>query len=175
MIAFEEALAVVREQGPVLDSEPVDLPECLHRVLRQDVASDMDMPPFDKSAMDGYACRRRDIGHRLEMIETIPAGTQPQRAIGEDQCAKIMTGAMLPDGADCVLVVEDVVHVSETSIRFAGEQTAANICRRGEDVAAGQVLVCAGTRITPKEIAAVFNIERYLTHVDEIFKRVFGT
>ena len=155
MIAFEEALAIVQGEGSALDAERVSLSDCLFRVLRQDVVSDMDMPPFDKSAMDGYACRREDIGHILEIIETIPAGSRPGRAIGKNQCAKIMTGAMMPAGADCVLAVEDVEPVSAAAIRFKGAQTAANICRKGEDVVAGQVLVPAGTRITPKEIAAL--------------------
>ncbi len=155
MIAYEEAVAIVRAQGRLLDAERIELRECQNRVLRQDVVSDVDMPPFDKSAMDGYACRKGDIGNTLEVIETIPAGYQPRLEIGPNQCAKIMTGAVLPAGADCVLVVEEVEPVSESSIRFTGSRTAANICRKGEDVVAGQVLVPSGTRITPKEVAAL--------------------
>ena len=154
MITYEKALEIVRAQSVLLGTERVDLHESLNRVLRQDVASDMDMPPFDKSAMDGYACRAEDARSVLEVIEVIPAGCQPQHAIQANQCAKIMTGAILPQGADCVIPVEDVAVLSETKIRFQGERIAPNICRRGEDVVAGQRLVSAGTRITPKEIAS---------------------
>ena len=115
----------------------------------------MDMPPFDKSAMDGYACRAEDARSVLEVVEVIPAGYQPRHAIRANQCAKIMTGAILPHGADCVIPVEDVEELSETKIRFKGERIAPNICRRGEDVVAGQKLVSAGTRITAKEIASL--------------------
>jgi molybdopterin molybdotransferase len=89
------------------------------------------------------------------VIEVIPAGYQPKLAIGGNQCSKIMTGAMLPAGADCVIIVEEVEEVADKRIRFKGSQTAPNICRRGEDVVVGQRLVSSGTRITPKEIAAL--------------------
>jgi molybdopterin molybdotransferase len=155
MIPYETALEIVRAQSILLDTERVDLHASLNRVLRQDVVSDIDMPPFDKSAMDGYACRAADVRHPLEVVEVIPAGCQPQHAVQANQCAKIMTGAILPHGADCVIPVEDVEAMSETTIRFRGGRIAPNICRRGEDVLAGQTLVPAGTRITAKEIASL--------------------
>jgi len=155
MITYEQAVEIVKAQSVLLGTENVDLHASLNRVLRQAVASDMDMPPFDKSAMDGYACRTEDAKGVLEVIEIIPAGYQPQHAIQSNQCAKIMTGAILPQGADCVIPVEDVEALAETKIRFRGARIAPNICRRGEDVVAGQSLVPAGTRITAKEIAAL--------------------
>jgi molybdopterin molybdotransferase len=155
MISFEKALEIIRANTIILGTETIRLEESLNRVLRQDVVSDIDMPPFEKAAMDGYACRRHDLENVLEVIEVIPAGYQPKLAIGSNQCSKIMTGAMLPDGADCVIIVEEVEEVAERKIRFKGRQTAANICRRGEDVVVGQRLVPSGTRITPKEIAAL--------------------
>jgi molybdopterin molybdotransferase len=155
MIPYEQAIEIVRNHAIRLGIETVDLTASLNRVLRQDAASDVDMPPFDKSAMDGYACRRRDLANPLEVVEIIPAGTQPQRALGENQCAKIMTGAALPAGADCVIIVEEVEEISPGRIRFRAKGTADNICRKGEDVVAGRVLVTSGSRITAKEIAAL--------------------
>ncbi len=155
MITYERAVEIIKAQSVLLGTERVDLHVAVNRVLRQDVASDMDMPPFDKSAMDGYACRAEDARSVLEVVEVIPAGYQPRHAIAANQCAKIMTGAILPHGADCVIPVEDVEALSETKIRFKGERIAPNICRRGEDVVAGQKLVSAGTRITAKEIASL--------------------
>ncbi|MFH0988924.1 MAG: molybdopterin molybdotransferase MoeA [bacterium] len=155
MITFEQASEIVQSNCYLLGTEHIDFKESLNRVLRQDVVSDLDMPPFHKSAMDGYACRQEDIRNTLEVIEVLPAGTQPQKSIGINQCAKIMTGAMIPEGADCVLIVEEVEQVSETTIRFKAERTSANICFKGEDVIAGQTLVSTGVRITPKEIASL--------------------
>ena len=155
MITYERAVEIIRANAVLLDAETVELLGSLNRVLRQDVLCDIDMPPFDKSAMDGYACRSEDVGNLLEVVEVIPAGHPPQHTIGRNQCAKIMTGAMLPAGADCVVIVEEVEETSNGMIRFKGTHVHPNICRRGEDVVAGQQLVSSGTRITPKEIAAL--------------------
>jgi len=155
MIAFEKAVEIVRANAAVLQSESVPLEECLHRVLRQDVLSDVDMPPFDKAAMDGYACRRQDVGDVLDVIEVIPAGKRPQRRLGSRQCAKIMTGAMLPDGADCVIIVEEVEEAGANSIKFKGRLAAPNINRKACDVVAGQTLVRTGARIRAPEMAAL--------------------
>jgi molybdopterin molybdotransferase len=155
MITYEKAIETIKANAVTLGIESVDLQRSLNRVLRQDVVSDMDMPPFDKSAMDGYACRAGDTRNILDVVEVIPAGCQPRRSIGVNQCAKIMTGAILPPGADCVIQVEDVEELSGNTIRFKGERTAPNICWKGEDVVAGQRLVSAGTRITAKEVASL--------------------
>ena len=87
--------------------ETVAFTGSLNRVLREDITSDMDMPPFNKSTVDGFACRRADLGAELELIETIPAGYAPERKVLENQCSKIMTGAAIPEGADMVFMVED--------------------------------------------------------------------
>jgi molybdopterin molybdotransferase len=155
MIPYEQALEIVRNNAVRLGIESVDLLASLNRVLRQDAASDIDMPPFDKSAMDGYACRRQDLANPLDVVEVIPAGYQPNRAIGANQCSKIMTGAVLPAGADCVIIVEEVEELSPGKIRFQAKGTADNICRKGEDVVAGRVLVPSGSRVSAKEIAAM--------------------
>ena len=77
MLSFDKALEIVLGSVPCMASERVDIGESLGRILAEDVRSDMDMPPFNKSAMDGYACRRSDLGSELLVIETIPAGYQP--------------------------------------------------------------------------------------------------
>ena len=68
--------------------------------------SDMDMPPFNKSSVDGFACRKSRPGTDMEIIETIPAGVWPSKESAEGQCSRIMTGAPVPEGADCVVMVE---------------------------------------------------------------------
>lgn len=155
MITLEQAIHVVRDTNRPLDPERVQLTQSLNRVLREDIISDIEMPPFDKSAVDGYACRKTDIKNTLEVIETVAAGVQPVRRIGKNQCAKIMTGAVLPEGADCVLLREHVDGDGSREIRFNRESTEVNICFKGEDVTVGQKLVSTATRIAPNHIAAL--------------------
>ena len=100
MILLEEAYEKVMQYARPLGHETVGMGEALNRVLAEDVISDMDMPPFDKSAMDGFACRREDLANDLEIIETIPAGKIPEKEISRNKCSKIMTGSMVPPGAD---------------------------------------------------------------------------
>ena len=155
MITYEKAIEIIKANLRLLGTEKVDMMDSLNRVLREDVHSDMNMPPFDKSAMDGYACRREDIANELEVIETIQAGYKPKMKICKNQCAKIMTGAMIPEGADCVIIVEDAQEISPNKISSKKEKTSANICYKAEDVIIGQKLLEAGIRITEKEIASL--------------------
>ncbi|MCX7003818.1 MAG: molybdenum cofactor guanylyltransferase, partial [bacterium] len=100
MISFDCALTRIRQAAVTLGTEHVTLRAALQRVLAWDVLAGTNMPPFDKSAMDGYACRRADLHKALRVIATIHAGALPTvRRLGPGQCAKIMTGAMVPAGA----------------------------------------------------------------------------
>ncbi|MHC4153143.1 MAG: molybdopterin molybdenumtransferase MoeA, partial [Planctomycetota bacterium] len=130
MIAFEQAIEMIMDLVKPLDTERVDIDKSLNRILAEDVVSDIEMPPFDKSAMDGFACRRADLANKLTIIETIPTGYVPKKNISVDKCAKIMTGAVVPEGADCVIMVEHTELISDNQIRFTGESTADNICSR---------------------------------------------
>lgn len=149
--ALQTALGVVRRTG----AERVPLAEARGRVLACDVRSDVDMPPFDKSAMDGYACRRADLGGELKVLETIAAGTVPEHDIGPGECAGIMTGAVVPAGADCVIMVEFTEKIGTGEIRFTGSGTRDNICLKGEDVRMGDVVLEQGAWIGPAEIATM--------------------
>ena len=153
MIELKEALQIVLDAARLLGTERVDMDDALDRVLAEDVAADADMPPFDKAAMDGYACRREDLANALTVVETIPAGAVPAKTIGPNQCAKIMTGAVVPQGADCVIMVEQTQTLGSDSIRFAGEKTRDNICRKAEDIRCGQIVLRKGSRIGPQQIA----------------------
>lgn len=158
MIELKEALQIALDSARVLGSERVDLADALGRVLAEDVASDMDMPPFDKATMDGFACRRRDLGNELAVIETIAAGAMPVKAIGSNQCARIMTGAAVPQGADCVVMIEQTQAAGGDRIRFTGVQTPDHISRRGREVRVGQVVVQKGTRIQPRHVAVLASV-----------------
>lgn len=141
-----------------LDSEPVGLNEALNRVLAQDVHSDMDMPPFVKAAMDGYACRREDLANELHLVEAVKAGDVPQKTVGPGQCTKIMTGGMVPEGADCVIMVEKTETPTADTVRFTGESTRDNICLKGEDIETGDIVARKGTRLRPAHIAMLASV-----------------
>jgi molybdopterin molybdotransferase len=158
MIKFNDAFDIVIGSARRLGTERVDIDSALNRVLADDVASDVDMPPFTKSAMDGFACRRADLAEELEVIEIIRAGSRPEKAIGQGQCAKIMTGAVVPEGADCVIMKEYVERPMENTVRFSGEETADNICLKGEDIRKGDVVLRAGVKIAAQHIAVLASV-----------------
>ena len=158
MLPFEKALKTVLDSARQFGSERVDIAHAVNRILAEDVTSDTDMPPFNKSAMDGYACRREDLANELTIIETIQAGASPRMAIESNQCAKIMTGAAVPQGADCVIMIEFTENPTANTVRFAGRQTANNICLKGEDVKAGEVVLQKGSRIRPQHIAVLASV-----------------
>lgn len=153
MITFEEALSVVESAGVMPVKERVTMGECLGRILAANVYSDVDMPPFDKSAVDGYACRRADLPGPLNVIETIPAGVTPAKRILQQQCSKIMTGAIVPHGADCILMVEHVQLHADNTITFLKPTTSNNIAYKAEDVKNGQLVLERGIQIMPQHIA----------------------
>jgi len=158
MIPFASAFEITMRHVRLLDTERVDLAAVAGRVLAQDVFSDMDFPPFNKSAMDGFACRREDLGSELTVVETVPAGKPPTRTIGENECARIMTGAMVPQGASVVFMVEHSEIVGEERVRFTGRDTLDNICLRAEDVEEGTRVLSRGTRIGPAHVAVLASV-----------------
>lgn len=154
MIALDKAIDIVLSNiNPLNKDENVALWSSMGRVLAANVVSDMNMPPFNKTAVDGYACRMVDAKDELEVIEIIPAGTIPSKTVEKGQCSKIMTGAMIPNGADCVLMVEDTKEVSPNRIIFTGDKPRANICILGEDMKTGEVAIKKGTTLSAQHIA----------------------
>ncbi|MDK1030515.1 MAG: molybdopterin molybdotransferase MoeA [Planctomycetia bacterium] len=161
MIEPDDALKVILENTPVLESTRLPLADALGGVLAEPVASDMDLPPFDKSAMDGFAARSADLERlpaELEVVEEIPAGAWPQKSVGAGQCAKIMTGAPVPQGADCVVMVEKTEPAGPGRVRVTEAERKPNICRLGEDIASGEVVLEAGHRIRPEEVGLLASV-----------------
>jgi molybdopterin molybdotransferase len=181
MLKYEDAFEIVMDSisGRPLGTERVEIDRCLYRILAEDVVADRDSPAFNKSAMDGFACRREDLDNELTVIETIPAGKEPQKAIGRNQCSKIMTGAVVPEGADCVIMVEDTTPTADNKIRFTplespesqnkqkakssltgfiGEHSTDNICFKGEDIKKGDVVLRAGAKISAQHIAVLASL-----------------
>ncbi|MEI6681784.1 MAG: gephyrin-like molybdotransferase Glp [Bacteroidota bacterium] len=177
MVLFEEALAIVLSQKATPACVRVSLGASTGRVLAEGIFSDMAMPPFDKSAVDGYACRMEDIvpgqpqegipGSRgcddwksatLAVIEIIPAGKVPAKKVGPGECSKIMTGAMVPQGADCVVMVEDSEEPASGRVRFTRFSPAKNICYKGEDIRPGDPVLEKGTKIAPAQVAVLASV-----------------
>jgi molybdopterin molybdotransferase len=157
MIGVDEARRAVLSGITRLDEEDTDLLGALGRVLARRVVSDIDVAPFDNSAMDGYAVRSADIAEAsegapvsLDVVEHVPAGAVPARPVGHGQASRIMTGAPMPEGADAVVMVEytrslaaeggagGVVGIERPVER--GE----NVRLLGEDVRKGQVVLAEG-------------------------------
>ncbi len=153
IISLQQALDIAQQKALKLPTEFIDFKDAAGRVLAQAVYSDISMPPFDKSAMDGYACKRRDLGKALTILEVIPAGQAPSYAIQEGQCSKIMTGAQVPAGANTVFMIEQSELVGSNQVRFTGSKTSSNICLSGEDVKNGDLVLEEGTLLKAQHIA----------------------
>jgi molybdopterin molybdotransferase len=144
-----------------LGTERLPLLAAMGRVLAADAVATVTLPPWDNSAMDGYAVRAADLASvpvSLPVLETVAAGQFATHAVGAGQAIRIMTGAPLPDGADTVVRVEDtdggVSRVEIRSARDAGK----NVRPRGEDIAEGRVAIPAGTAIGAAQVGVLASI-----------------
>jgi molybdopterin molybdotransferase len=154
MVTLDFAISKALEHTKAtMPAENIPLWDSLGRVLAVDVLSDINMPPFNKSAVDGYACRKDDLEQTLRVIEVIAAGQMPQQEVKAGTCSKIMTGAPVPAGADCVIMVEEVEEVDINTIRYNGKSNKSNIAKFAEDVKTGDLVLHKGTIIEPQHIA----------------------
>jgi len=158
LLTVSEALERVLQAATPLPPEEVPFREAAGRALSADVVAPFDMPPFDRSAMDGYAVRSADAGTAgvtLEVIGEIPAGHPGDIPVGPGQAARIMTGAPIPPGADAVQMVERVEALEEGHrVRLAaGVIPGENVRHRGEEFRAGSVVLRAGIPIRAAETA----------------------
>lgn len=166
MLTVEEYLRRVIALATTLPAEPCPIGAGFGRVLAEDLVARFAVPPFDNSAMDGFAVRNTDVTRgrtRLRVVGDIPAGASSAPEVGPGEAARVMTGAPLPPGADAVVPVEDtdqpqgdaplpgVVEVSPTA-------PGRHVRRRGEDVSVGQVVLRAGQRWTPAAAGAAASI-----------------
>jgi molybdopterin molybdotransferase len=158
MIEFEEAFKIVIGSVFETKSETISFNDSCQRILAEDITSDIDMPPFNRSAVDGYACHKTELSNNLEVVEVIAAGKVPLHRVGKDQCSKIMTGAIVPKGCDIVIMVEESEKLKNGRIRFTGTETKLNMSYRGEDVRKGDTLLKAGLLIQPQDIAIMASV-----------------
>jgi molybdopterin molybdotransferase len=153
MISVEEARSRVLASISPIGTERVSALESLGRVLAADVISDIDVAPFDNSAMDGYAVRVVDVAGasedapvRLRVVEHIAAGAFPTVPLGPGEVTRIMTGAPVPEGAEAVIMVERTSEEDggATAVIMTSARDGENIRRKAEDVHAGETVLVAG-------------------------------
>ena len=158
----EAARTILQDFGP-LPAERVALPDALGCVLAEDAKSPLDLPPWDNSAMDGYAVRGADLSRgravELNVVEVIPAGEFPTRSLGPGECARIFTGAPLPQGADGVIRQEDTTPLGDDRVRIDdARDVGLNVRRRGEDVRRDSVPLGRGTPLGPAQLGVLASL-----------------
>jgi molybdopterin molybdotransferase len=159
MIEVAEALAAVLEHARPRRAEMVALsPVVLGRVLAANATADRDSPPFDKSLRDGYAVQSADCtrGAELRVIEEVPAGSLPTKTVGAGECTRLFTGAPIPDGADAVVMQEDVQPLgARVQITDGAVKPGQWVFPRGREMRAGDVVLPAGTVINPAAVGVL--------------------
>lgn len=157
MISFDKAIAAVLASARRLPEESVPLSESEGRALARDVRSGLDMPPFDKSLVDGYALRSSDArpGAVLRCLGTLRAGAGRFKKVVPGTCVKIMTGAPVPAGADAVVMVERTALKERGVALAAAAGRGENIAPRASDMRKGTLILKRGTVIRVSHIAAL--------------------
>ncbi len=158
LLPVDEVERIIRERvAPVAEIERVPLAAAQGRVIAHDVLAPIDLPPFDNSAVDGYAVRHRDLDAkgetRLAVVEHVTAGRAAARALGAGEAVRIFTGAPMPSGADTVFMQEDVQADGAAVTVPPGLKVGANRRLKGEDVRAGSVVLPAGRRLLAQDVA----------------------
>jgi molybdopterin molybdotransferase len=167
MITVEEALDKVLSHIQPLGSERVSILEALGRVCAEDILANRDIPSFDNAGMDGYAVRSEDIQNasaehpvQLEVIEDLPAGFIPRKRVERGNGTRIMTGALIPEGADAVVPVEESKKEGNFVSIFMSSLPGEYIRKAGEDVKKGECIISAGDLINPAEIGMLASLGR---------------
>lgn len=172
MISVREALDCVVQQLPRLGGEQVPLTRARGRALAEVVSARHEVPPFRNAAMDGYAVRAADVAQasntrpvRLRVLETVGAGGVPRHAVARGTATRIMTGAVMPNGADAVVRVEDTAAAgSEVEVRAAaGPGT--NVRLPGEDVRAGEAVLHPGRLLRPADVGLLASVGATMVRV----------
>ncbi|MCY3742291.1 MAG: molybdopterin molybdotransferase MoeA [Candidatus Poribacteria bacterium] len=165
MLSVDEARQRMLDTIPVLSSEKRGILACTGYVLAEALRATENIPPFDNSAMDGYAVRAADVRNAseknpavLSVVEMIAAGYAPTKQVAAGQASRIMTGAMMPDGADAV-VMQEVTQQEANEVKiFESIDTAGNVRFTGESVAEGQQVMGKGKHLRPPEVSMLASL-----------------
>ena len=160
MISVAEAVQIVRQQTKTLGTEKVDLPNALGRVLAQDVVADTDLPPFDRSQMDGYAVRAADTTSApvsLRIVGESAAGKGWHQQMNSGEAVRIMTGAPVPEGADSVQQVELTHELKDGTVveLLAAVEPGRSIVKQGDEIKAGETVLRGGVTINAAMMAVL--------------------
>jgi molybdopterin molybdotransferase len=166
MIPVSQAQQIVLQHARPLAPEATVLTcTVLGRVLAEDIASDLDMPPYDKTLMDGYAIRAADLSEgqaTLVVAEEINAGHTPTRTVMPGHATRVMTGAPIPQGADAVVMIERTQRLSDGRVRIEDKpaRPGQNILTRGAEMRSGEIVLSAGTVLRPQELGVLATVGR---------------
>ncbi len=169
MIGVSEALYKLLASFSPVASEVVPLEKAAGRILSEDIKSEIDLPLFTNSSMDGFAVRAKDVrgadpNHSVKIfiVEDIPAGKQPTRVLGKNQGSRIMTGAPIPDGADAVIPIEDTDQSDPESRTEPGLPEEIEVYRsvepgdyvrkKGEDISTNETVLESNSRLRPQDV-----------------------
>lgn len=162
MISVKQAIANVLNESSTLGTEEVSLYEAAGRILAEDIFSDIDMPPFEKSMMDGYALRAEDCSDGstiLDVVATIPAGVYPDFKIEPGQAAKIMTGAPLPKGANSVQMIEKTEPMGSDKVKILeAVLPEKHVSNTGEVMEKGSKVISPGIGISPAVVGVLASV-----------------
>src|ERR687893_2668129 len=155
LIEYPDAERLVLENTHRLPEEETPLGEALGLALAGDVRARFDSPPFDNSAVDGYALRSADAeaGRTFRVVDEAPAGRPARKSVGVGEAIKIFTGGVIPEGADAVVMVENTSGWGEEFELKKAASSGQNVRGSGEDVREGDAILSAGTEVGPSEIA----------------------
>jgi molybdopterin molybdotransferase len=161
LLPIQSAISTMLKQvHPILEREQIELEDALGRVLAVDVESNINVPPNDNSAMDGYAMCCEDLigNNTLQLVGTALAGAPFKQKVLPGQCIRIMTGAVIPQGADSVVMQENT-ETKDGFVIFKQIPEFGNSVRKaGEDIQQGMVVVTKGTKLTPAYLALIASV-----------------
>lgn len=155
LLALEEAQRLILERIRPLEAEQVPLEQAAGRVLAEPARARVDLPPFDSSAMDGFAVRSEDVPGRLPVVARVPAGRPAGQELGPGEAMGIATGGAVPAGADAVIPIEYVVEHGNRIEIAEPVSPGASIRPRGGDIRDGDVVVEPGTLLGPAQVGAL--------------------
>ena len=165
MLSVEEARQQMLNTIPVLSTEKRDILNCAGYVLAEALYAAENIPPFDNSAMDGFAVRAADVQSATEampavlsVIETIAAGVAPAKQVTTGHAARIMTGAMMPEGADAVVMQEVTEHLADKVKVFEAVEASENVRFTGESVAKTDQVMATGKHLRPPEVSMLASL-----------------
>ena len=158
MVEVGEALETILGQAQPLETEHVDLTRARGRYLAQDIVADADLPALPRSSVDGYAVIAGDVAKELRVVEEVTAGRLAQTQVVPGSAVRIMTGGTLPQGADAVVMVEDVDEVDGHAVLQRPARTGENVHPPGLDLMRGQPVLSRGTRIGAAEVGLLATV-----------------